>query len=222
MNIMSGDIKLTKQDIDINTMSGNVTLFKCYGNVNTMSGDINLTNHQGKNVNSMSGDVTINDSDICKINTMSGDINLTHVNSNLVTSMNGDINIKYCDIMILECSELFGENSKIGTLIIRDNSDYISVNKENCGFKWWNPFTWGKTQIGGNNSTSIHSDGVMILNGKTYVNGKCITKSKHPRTFILPDTIEAKVVEFDNGRTDNILKSKYQFIVKNGKWVQWD
>lgn len=230
INLMSDDIGLTSQKIDVSTMSGDVTLHNCEGTVETMSGDIELVGHLGKIVQSMSGDINIEKSTVRKIETMSGDITLDEVYCNVVSSMSGDITINKCEIDTVVCSELFGDNSNVTKIIVRDNSEYISIYKEISGFKWWNPFTWGtiQKQVCGDNSINIQGNNISIgkditiNNGRKYIDGECQCKSKRPRTFRLPDTIKVKVVEFDNGRKDNILKSKHEVKVINGKWVKWD
>lgn len=222
MRTMSDDIKLSGQIIDCNSMSGDISLTNCTGNVETMSGDIFLKRHYANNVKSMSGDCYIEDSRVNHIETMSGDIHVCRGMCRTIETLSGDVTLNKMSVNTVRCSELFGENSDIMTLIIIDNSSYMKVTS---GFKWWNPATWfnnNQIQYCGNNSTCFQSNGDMFIvkseNGKVYKDGKCITKSNKPRVFILPDTIRVDKVIFDNCREDNIVKSKRKVIVENGKW----
>lgn len=222
METMSEDITLRNKTTTVRTMSGDINLDGCTGNVETMSGDITLKNHGGAHVLTMSGDIEINKGEIGRIESMSGDIDLSHVTCNKVLTMSGDLTIKDSEFNIVDCTELFGENSTIGQLYIKD-SDYHII--QSSGFKWYNPFTWFDNnsiqfQSCGNNSNCIQINGdIIITNDRKYQDGKCLTKSSRPRIFILPDTIkvEFKVV-FENGREDNILKSKHKVNVEHGKW----
>ena len=226
MNTMSDNIRAKEKYDNFASMSGNIELNNCKGDVETMSGNIYLMKHYGDSVHSMSGDVFIQDSAINYIETMSGDITVHGAQIRGITSLSGDITIHKVTCNTIHCAELFGEESTIMTLFIQDNSPYIeNIKNSNTKFKWWNPFTWFESNVTqtikcGNNSTCFQSNGdTYIVSGKKiYRDGKCITKSAKPRTFILPDTIKVDKVIFDNGRTDNILKARHKTVVENGTW----